>query len=55
MLTQQRPLESANVTLEQHPNGISVFLAGNPIGDIKVDPVWSLNGSTYDTCSDLQY
>jgi hypothetical protein len=53
MLTQLRPLDSTTVTLDQHSNGIDVLLADNLIGNIKVDLVGNLNGSTWDTAHAL--
>jgi hypothetical protein len=53
MLTQLRPLNSTTVTLDNHPNGIGVLLAGNLIGNIEIDPVWGLDGTQYDTAKAL--
>ncbi len=53
MLTQSRPLNSTTVTLDRHPNGIGVLLAGNLIGNIDVDPVWGLTGTMHDTAMAL--
>lgn len=53
MLAQQRPLDSTTLILDQHYNGVSVLLAGNSIGNIKVDLVGDLNGSTWHTANAL--
>ena len=53
MLTQTQPLNSTTVTLDNHPNGIGVLLAGNLIGNIEIDPVWGLSDSQYDTAKAL--
>jgi hypothetical protein len=53
MLTQLRPLNSTTVTLDNHPNGICVLLAGNLIGNIEIDPVWGLSGTQYATAKAL--
>jgi hypothetical protein len=54
MLTQLRPLDSTTVTLDQHSNGIDFDVADNLIGNIKVDLVCSLDGSTWDTAQALK-
>ena len=53
MLTQLRPLNSTTVTLDNHPNGIGVLLAGSIIGNIECDPVWGLTGTMHATALSL--
>jgi hypothetical protein len=53
MLTQTRPLNSTSVTIDRHPNGYGVLLAGNLIGNVETYPVWGLDGSAYDTAKAL--
>jgi hypothetical protein len=53
MLTQTRPLHSTTVTIDRHPNGYGVLLAGNLIGSFEDYPVWGLSGVQYDTARAL--
>ncbi len=53
MLTQTRPLNSTTVTIDRHPNGYGVLLAGNLIRNVETYPVWGLDGSAYDTVKAL--
>jgi hypothetical protein len=53
MLTLDRPLHSTTVTIDRHPNGFGVQLAGNHIGTFDDNPVWGLSGSQYDSARAL--
>jgi hypothetical protein len=52
MLT-QNPLNSTSITIDRHPNGYGILLAGNLIGNVETYPVWGLDGSAYDTAKAL--
>jgi hypothetical protein len=54
MLSQNRPLHSTSVTIDRHPNGYGVLLAGNLIGNFDSYPVWGLSGTQYDTARALE-
>jgi hypothetical protein len=46
---QLRPLHSTTVTIDRHPNGYGVSLAGEHLGSFELYPVWGLSGRQEDT------